>query len=162
MKSAKLASLLCKTCCSKPLWAFVEVLEGSEMSKFGIQTLGHFSSTFWSICQSNSAKLNWQTCQNVQARSMSRPAHTDIVDPTPRARHGRRGPTSATQQASQFLLATNQINRINGRIRSKITHEKLRLSKGQGMRVLYRLSIHDSSIIPSKSYESRNKQTKDR
>jgi hypothetical protein len=43
-KVCNLACCLFKTCCSKPLPAFVKVVEGSEMSKFGIQTVVHFSS----------------------------------------------------------------------------------------------------------------------
>jgi hypothetical protein len=41
---SKFGSSLCKIHCSKPLWAFVKVVEGSEIYNFGIYTSMHFSS----------------------------------------------------------------------------------------------------------------------
>jgi hypothetical protein len=48
-KAEKILKFLCCSCqiyCSNTLRAFVEMVEGSEMSKFGIQTLVQFSCKF--------------------------------------------------------------------------------------------------------------------
>jgi hypothetical protein len=57
MKSAKLASLLCKIYLSKHHWAFVKVVEGSEIYNFGINSLMHFSYKISRKTWSNEAAL---------------------------------------------------------------------------------------------------------
>jgi hypothetical protein len=89
MKSLNLASNLYKNCCSKPIWAFVEVVEGSEMSKFGFQTLVHFRSNIWSKCWSNSVKRNFANTQNASTQATSRLARVPMLWTPHRGPHGR-------------------------------------------------------------------------
>jgi hypothetical protein len=66
--------LACSSCeirCSKPLWAFVKVVEGSEIYNFSYYLLGHFSSIVWSKCWSNNAKPNLNLPRNAPACDVS-------------------------------------------------------------------------------------------
>jgi hypothetical protein len=48
----------CKFCCSKPLWALVEVVDGHEIYNFAYYLLVHLSSNIWRKSWSNSASPN--------------------------------------------------------------------------------------------------------
>jgi hypothetical protein len=90
MKSLNFVSNLCKTCCSKPLWAFVEVVEGSEMSKFFIQTLVHLSWKFLSKSRWNEAILNcFLHREHARARDVIRRATSATAVCQCRARRGK-------------------------------------------------------------------------
>jgi hypothetical protein len=52
-RHSMLASRFCKIRGEKHPRAFVKVVEGSEISNFGIHCSVHFSSNFWSKSQSN-------------------------------------------------------------------------------------------------------------
>jgi hypothetical protein len=72
-KNSNLASSLCKICCSKPLWAFVEVVEGSEDCNFVINIWTHLLQKFWE-------KLG----QTVPNRNVFEREHAHDVAPVPR------------------------------------------------------------------------------
>jgi hypothetical protein len=55
-ENCKLACRLCKIHCSKPLWAFIEDVEGSLIYNYAYFLLVLFSSKFWRYSQSNSGK----------------------------------------------------------------------------------------------------------
>jgi ribosome-binding protein aMBF1 (putative translation factor) len=52
-RHSMLASRFCKICGEKHPKAFVKVVEGSEISNFGIHCSVHFSTNFWSKSLSN-------------------------------------------------------------------------------------------------------------
>jgi hypothetical protein len=52
-KDMKFASSLCKIRCSKPQWAFLEVVEGSLFYNIAYYLLVHFSSNIMSYFWSN-------------------------------------------------------------------------------------------------------------
>jgi hypothetical protein len=85
---SKFGSSLCKIHWSKHLWAFVKVVERSEIYNFGIIILGHFSSSFQSYLRSNRGSRNGLTPERdvapryqVLARQSAPPRVAAVVPP---------------------------------------------------------------------------------
>jgi hypothetical protein len=125
-KDSKLASILCKIRGENHLRAFVTVAEGTEVYKFGINIMTHFSSKFWRNFWLNSARPK-QNHAGTRApatwRTDSARAHARVADWVQTTRGvlphtcavGRPMPSAPCCLVSRVPCSTDHARRLSNR-----------------------------------------------